>query len=239
MQRLPHRMTARIAALGVVAVIATGCTYDDDCYSCSIPVFHEVEPNNSVLQPNDLGFIGPGDHVRIRGHVSDFGPDLFDGFLFTTAVPCDVEVVLSIDNPFADLDLCVYDPLFGGYTFCFETPYNPETGLFSVFNSFEDFHLVVESYVGDSSYTLDVYGHPLSFPLQAGDESRRMQASPALAAMPADPARAEGRDLYFRDSEQEDPGLEVVPVFPGVLIEIDEEGETRETRVRLREPSGA
>lgn len=136
-----------------------GCVEDHDaCATCAADVLYESEVNDTAPQANWMGVLYPGDALSIRGHVTQLGPDLFDGFAFVTGAPLQIDVTLWADAAGVDLDLCVWDPVFGAYVTCFETSDSPEGGSFTVLEAGKEVHLVVRSFHGSSAYWLDVAG---------------------------------------------------------------------------------
>jgi hypothetical protein len=206
--------------------IQTGCHVSHGCEECSTTVvLVEQEPNDWAAVANFAGFLSPGDRFEIHGHVAEWGPDLFDGFAFVTAEPCHVEVRLWIEDPSADLDLCLYDPQVGGFAFCFETSANPEAGSFEILQAGKEFHLVVTSFVGASAYRLDVEAfEPLPIPAAGGS-----QPGPAgwRATSPSTPGLRRDRSAYAARGPAHEPPLpEVVSFVPGLLID-PQSGATR------------
>src|SRR5204862_7646553 len=69
-------------ALLLAALVPLAACYEDDdhCHDCGPPVFFEIEPNDVPAQANSLGTLYPGDWLAIEGRLSEFGPDLLDGF---------------------------------------------------------------------------------------------------------------------------------------------------------------
>ncbi|HVS08259.1 MAG TPA: hypothetical protein VMS76_00200, partial [Planctomycetota bacterium] len=202
-----------------------------------IPLFFEFEPNDAPEHANPVGPVGIGDHFRILGHVSSIGQDLFDGFALQAVEPCQVELALYADDPFADLDVCVYDPMLAAYAFCFASPFNPETGAFSIFGAGTDFHLVVSSFAGAASYELDVRVVPLSagsFATAGGGErmARAGGEDPAL-----EPARQAHLERYFRGQRAASAEAEEDELYePGELIEVDGGGNLRRTPLWILRP---
>jgi len=142
----------------------TACYDDDDCDGCGggpppVPVFSEQEPNDQPLQANDFGLIQPGDHFFIDGFVRDDPADPFDGFAFTAGGPLHVDFLLFASG--GDLDVCLYDPLLDQTLACYATDLDPEVGGVDVSGGGFDFHLVVESFAGDSAYSLEIVVQPL------------------------------------------------------------------------------
>jgi hypothetical protein len=146
-----------IALLALPLALA-GCIDDDDCTTCESNVLYESEVNDSDAQADWIGVLYPGDALSIRGHMTQFGPDHFDGFAFVTGAPMQIDVALWADVPGVDLDLCVWDPVFSAFVTCFETAAHPEGGNFVVLEEGKEIHLVVRSFQGDSAYWLDVFG---------------------------------------------------------------------------------
>ena len=145
----------------------------------SVFSFVEVEPNNLAFDANYLGTLAIGETLIVRGFIEDTPFDPFDGFAVTALEPMDVEFYLTSDDPFTDLDLCYYNPYSGQYEACWETSFNPEAGLLAM-NGGEEFHLVVASYFGASSYTLEIRGIPIGYaPAASAPEAREASGAPA------------------------------------------------------------
>lgn len=178
----------RTLLLAPVLLALTAC---DDCDDCDdddpgLPLFQEAEPNDDPLTANHFGILEVGDHFLIQGFVRDDVADPFDGFAFTAGSALHVDFQLFIDTNTADLDVCLYDPQLDQTVACFATDINPEQGGVDVSAGGLDFHLVLESFVGDGPYTLEVVVQPL-FAATAADER---SAAPARNIAGVD-ARAE------------------------------------------------
>jgi hypothetical protein len=132
--------------------------------------------------------------------VTQLGPDLFDGYAFVTGAPMQIDVTLWADVSGADLDLCVWDPVFGAYVTCFETSSSPEGGSFVVLEAGKEIHLVVRSFHGTSAYWLDVVGLSTVYGAEAAPEP--------LAARVQDAWEAYAPAAVARDEAE--PGREAV-----------------------------
>jgi hypothetical protein len=197
------------------------------------PNLYEVEPNDTAATANGVGPIRPGNYFPIRGHVTDFGPDLFDGFAFVSDVPLEVEVVLTADRPAADLDFCVYDPFQGEFIGCFETPWNPEVGYVTVFEPGVEFHLVVSSFRGSSGYTLEVFGRELCCPGEAlgrgaGERLRARAESGETRRAAFWSAYVPPAAVARNDAEP------VAPLVRGVVVSIDPDSGAVEEHAYVR-----
>ena len=189
--------------------------------------FVEVEPNNAALESNYLGSLAVGETLVIRGYIDDSGFDPFDGFAITTAGPLDVEFFLTADDPFADLDICYYDPYSGIEKACWETSFNPEAGLIAM-NGGLDFHLVVGSYFGGSSYTLEVIGRPVGYyaPAAAAGEA----PAPTLGT-PAQRERAVPFEAYDGTAEPEPEAS--APLARARVLVVEADGSVRQAGPEL------
>lgn len=152
-----HRSTTT-ALLALPLALAACSNANDGCSTCNDPTYYETEINDTAAQANWVGVLYPGDVVTIRGGVTQWGPDLYDGFSFVTGAPMTIDFEVWADVPGVDLDLCVWDPVFKTFVACFETDLHPEAGQVVILEANKEFHLVVRSYFGDSGYFLDVFG---------------------------------------------------------------------------------
>jgi hypothetical protein len=174
-----------------------------------IPVYLEVEPNDDPLTANAFGWIYPGDHFFIDGRIDDRGFDPFDGFAFTAAGPLHVDFQLWIDDPASDLDVCLYDPQLDLTLACFQTAVNPERGGVDVYAGGLDFHLVVESFVGRSDYSLEISVGDLFVGATALHKQGLSGTGSAAPAGKPEPAARRG----YRRSEPEEEGLRSLVVL--------------------------
>jgi hypothetical protein len=199
-----------------------GCTYDEpECTTCGDPALYETEINDTAPQADWIGAVYPGDALSIRGHVTQFGPDLLDGFAFVTGAPLRIDLELWADVHGADLDLCVWDPVFGAYVACFETASHPESGQVVILEANKEFHLVVRSFHGDSAYWLDVFGSAAAYGAQAPGTNGEQRVPGAWEAYGAldEPRReaAPGRAALVLDLAQDGSLLDARPARVAAL----------------------
>jgi hypothetical protein len=216
------RVGKGLGRITIAAALASGaaCVHHANREVVSVPVYQEVEPNNDPFSANYFGRIRPGDHFFIDGWI-DSGPfDPFDGFAFTADSALHVDFQLWIDDPSSDLDVCLYDPQADLILDCFQTSNNPERGGVDVYAGNLDFHLVVQSFLGSSTYSLEIVVTPLYAATTA------LHAHP-IAAAPIDGEPGDGRDPGafepYRKTPREDRvlrELQVIRIDPAT-------GETR------------
>jgi hypothetical protein len=207
-----------VASSLLASVLASGCTVwihedDDHPHDPPPPPFDlwENEPNDSHCCPDDVGTLFVGGEIVIGGHIQDDFDDPFDGFAFESGEPIEVHFVLEPVGSGADLDLCVWDPVAGAIAFCFDSPSSVEIGQFEVTSSFDPFHLVVASFVGDAEYRLTVWAEPVGF-----------GALGAAASTPDEDLRERlvPFDRYGPDEPADEPDEPEV-LDPGRIFEID------------------
>jgi hypothetical protein len=187
----PARLTLSLAAFGLVACHRHGHGHDGDG-SNGIVVFREAEVNDEPASANHFGLLRPGQRFFIDGFVRDDAFDPFDGFAFTAREPLHVDFELFIDAPGADLDVSLYDPQLDATVAAWTSTDNPEVGGVDVFAGGLDFHLVIESFAGDTSYSLAITVGPLF-----GREALRAAGAPDVVGVGArDERRAKAADAY-------------------------------------------
>jgi hypothetical protein len=128
-----------------------------------------------------------------------------------------VDVVLDSHLPGVDLDWCVWDPGLGAYTVCAESDLDPELGSFLVVPPGNEFHLVVSSFSGSSSYTLELH-FSTYYGADASDALLADAAEPAVLPVPRDSEALE----YGRDRTWDVPAPDH-PIFSGPLFEFPEQ----------------
>ena len=176
-------------------------------------VVPEIEVNDFAFAPQFVGTVFPGDHLFIEGSSTDAGWDPRDGYQLFADVPMVVNVVLDAHVPGVDLDWCVWDPTVGDYTVCAETEFNPEIGSFIVVPPGNEFHVVVSSYSGTSTYTMELtfstfFGAEAAPTDRAPDEEQGIRPTPRAAD-----AMEYGEDrTWMKPSPME-------PIFKGSLFD--------------------
>jgi hypothetical protein len=149
-------LASRAALLVLPASLAAACIHSSDHHHLI-----ESEPNDGACCADYFGKLSPGEFLSIEASITDDGFDPYDGFAFTATEPISVEFRVYADKPYADLDVCLYDPQLGITVDCFQSPYDPEIGVAHVLAGGAEFHLVVNSFVGDTAYTLQLEAFPL------------------------------------------------------------------------------
>lgn len=155
---IPHQQRGALTALLLFAAAGASCHvshHDHEVIVLDPPleVVPEVEVNDFEWSPQALGGVHGGMQLQVEGAITDQGWDPRDGFRLVAQEDILVEVALDAHVPGVDLDWCVWDPYINAYTVCAETPNDPETGSFLI-PAGAEFHMVVSSYMGTSTYSL-------------------------------------------------------------------------------------
>jgi hypothetical protein len=162
------RMKLHAHAVASMSLLLAGCSVHVAKEPAGPPVFDELEPNDSAYTAPFFGGVRPGDAFTILGHVTDDGPDLYDGFALRADEPCAIAFELVSHSPYTDLDVCVFDPDLGEFVVCADGPSDPEHGSVVILEPGKVVHLVVTSAYGDTGYELRVAGESVSgYPLHA------------------------------------------------------------------------
>ncbi len=187
----------------------------------SSPGLQEIEPNNNAFQPDAIGPVAYDTYYQIHGAIQDGfvlndyaspnGTDQFDGFAFYVEDAVEIEFILHANNPFADLDVWIYDPFYDEYIAKFESISSPEYGRVTFPYLGEEFHVVVTSYSGDSNYTLELIAHPL-----VGGFSSAVAA--ATTEQPTSDKKQAHMQRYLKARQA--PESKLVPVK---LVQVDRE----------------
>jgi len=202
----------------VFASLAAACTVSHTAVIATGPpapaVVPEIEVNDFAWAPQHIGWVSGGETLWIEGSITDQGWDPRDGYQFFAETPLVVNVGLDANVPGVDLDWCVWDPVYGGYTVCAETEFDPEVGSFLVVPPGNEFHIVVSSYAGTSTYTLAV-----SFSTYYGAEAALSNAEPKLL-VPRKEVGAAYDDDHRWDVPAPDSPFFQGPIFSGPLFEV-------------------
>ncbi len=159
------------------------------------PVWDESEPNDEPWLASWFGPLFPGAAIFVGGDSTDDGSDPQDGLAFTGYGPCRIDFTLFVDDPWADLDVWLYDPELDEYVVGFTAPYGDESGTFWI-DGTKDFQLVIVPSFGASTWTLRVsasgpwYGDELApTPISSGTDAS-FRLLPIRDAPIRDPADA-------------------------------------------------
>lgn len=124
------------------------------------PVLDEIEPNDSPYQPDFLGGVDSVSHFVVAGHVEAVGHDVYDHFELVAEEPVGIEFYLHGLAHHADLDLCLWDPDLEEIVACYDGPWNPEEGYFTLDWPGKRVVLLVEAWIVDSAYDLEILATP-------------------------------------------------------------------------------
>jgi hypothetical protein len=154
----------RAFVLAAFALAATGC--DDGghehCDECGgpppPPLYYELEPNDSPFTPDRIGVVDAFTLLYVDGHVQAVGHDIVDHLEFLSATPATYDFRLDALSPFGDVDVLVYDPIADVVVGVFETSGSVELGRVIVHQPDRPFQLIIEAYLLDTAWSLELVG---------------------------------------------------------------------------------
>jgi hypothetical protein len=230
---MKHSNPKKALALGALALALGGCSKSHHHEDPGPAVFLEQERNDFVDEANYFGTLRPGDFFLIDGRITDDGSDPFDGFAFTANQPLHVDFRLFVDSPYADLDVCVYDPQIDLEVACYQTSSNPEVGGVAGLYGGLDCHLVVETYGERPSYTLAFADSPLNVRAPALSAGGSGLPASGAAAEARPEARAGAFRAYGRRAAERAAAAEAVVLRRAELFVVDEDGQWHRGEVVL------
>lgn len=192
-----------------VASLFAGCTGGSDHahhQGYTPPVFVELEPNDSPWHPDFLGGVNVLSHFLVEGYVEAIGFDTVDHFEIVADEPVAIEFTLTGEYLTSDLDLCLFDPDLGVIVASWEDPWSVERGHFTIDYPGKRVVLVVEAWLEDAPYTLEICGGPNPYALTAPDDPGFPAASASPAQVDQDEAMAmsdTGTGISFPDGPPE------------------------------------
>lgn len=186
------KVSSKSLLLGGLVTIA-GCAGYIHEAPWSPPTFSEREPNDSPWAPDYLGGVDIFSHFIVEGFVEAVGFDTVDHFEICADEPVGIEFSLYGYDAYADLDLHLFDPDSGLIVASYDGPWNPEEGFFTIDYPGKRVVLVVEAWLTDSHYSLEIRATPNPFYGDAPNDG------PAAASLSLDEDLAEGSGISFPD----------------------------------------
>lgn len=206
MQRPPFSL--RLAPLGLVLPLLPACDNVYVGHSAPVPdSFVELEPNDT---PSLADFVAVTDsltYLTVDGHVQAIGFDVVDHLEFEACEPMELRFFLEAHAPFGDVDVSIYDPIDQVILGTYASGGPTETGTLLIHEPGRPFQFVIDAFIEDTSWCLQLEG----FPAHLGAEApARPGAGPAPGlATGLEPDRAEARAAIQTDAPREatrDPG---------------------------------
>ncbi len=177
-----------LVALLATALAAAGCGHGHTSHvpppPSGPPVFVELEPNDSPLQPDFIGLVDRFTLLYVRGFVEAFGFDLYDHIEFESVAPATYDFRVDARSAFGDVDVFVYDPLAGVIVGEYTSSGPSEFGRVVVHQHGRPFQLIVSAYGFDTSWEIELIGRPYTGYLAAtggGGEGEDSGVSPIEA----------------------------------------------------------
>jgi len=163
MQHLPKSLRRTSLCLGatLAALYLNGCGHVHYTPGPSGPqpdTYVELEPNDSPAFADFVSIVDPSTFLLVDGHVEAVGLDIVDHIEFEASEPVEIEFFLEAFGPYGDVDVSIYDPIDQVIlaTYASDGPY--ESGTIVVHDPGRPFQFVIEAFMEDSPWTLELVG---------------------------------------------------------------------------------
>lgn len=193
MQPLPSSLRRTTLCLGaaLAALALTGCGHTHYSSGPGAPrpdTYVELEPNDTPFLADFVSIVDPSTFLVVDGHVEAIGVDIVDHIEFEASEPVEIDFVLEAFGPFADVDVSIYDPIADVILATYTTSGPIETGTIVVHEPGRPFQFVIEAYLEDASWSLELVGfeHACGCNAPAGMEGPGEVEAPGLAPAESD-----------------------------------------------------
>ncbi|MDG1984662.1 MAG: hypothetical protein P8M11_08845 [Planctomycetota bacterium] len=132
--------------------------------------FVELEPNDT---PSMADFIAVTDALTcltVEGHVQAIGFDVVDHLEFEACEPMELRFYLEAHAPFGDVDVSIYDPIDHVILGTYASGGPTEVGTLLIHEAGRPFQFVIDAFVEDTTWCLQIEGFPAAFGLTAPEE---------------------------------------------------------------------
>ena len=151
-----HLMT-----LGLVLATAPAC--DNVHVGHSLPApdsFVELEPNDTPGLADFVAITDSGTFLTVDGHVQAIGFDVVDHLEFEACEPMELRFYLEAHAPFGDVDVSIYDPIDQVILGTYASGGPSEVGTLLIHEPGRPFQFVIDAFIEDTSWCLQLEGFP-------------------------------------------------------------------------------
>lgn len=191
MQSYPRSLRQSLFVLGAVlaVAVASGCTRTTHVHQPPAPpgpaLFFELEPNDHPDFPDFVAVLDRDSYLAVQGSVEAVGFDIVDHIEFQAAEPMELDFYLGALSAYGDVDVSIYDPIAGVIlsTYAYE---GDEWGTLVIHEPGRPFQFVIEAYLYDLDWDLELTGYPYfgrsAAPGAASDSEAAAEAGPAAVS---------------------------------------------------------
>jgi hypothetical protein len=147
----------------------------------------EIEPNDSPALADFVTIVDGDSYLVVDGHVEAIGFDVVDHIEFEASEPVEIDFFLEGFGPGADVDVTIYDPLDDVVLATYAAGGATESGTIVVHEPGRPFQFVIEAFVEDAGWSLELRAFPHACGCGAAtldDDGAAPEVAP-LEALPA------------------------------------------------------
>lgn len=141
--------------------------------------FVELEPNDTPAMADFITVTDRWSHLTVEGYVQAIGVDVVDHLEFQAAEPMELTFHLTAHAPFGDVDVTIYDPIAGVVLGTYASGGPSEVGSLLILEPGRPFQFVIDAFVEDTPWCLELEGWPLPLGATGPDEPAHDEPGPA------------------------------------------------------------
>ena len=181
----------RLILVGLVAALAPACDQVHvGPYLPSPDSFVELEPNDTPSIADFVAITDSTTFLTVEGHVQAIGFDVVDHLEFEACEPMELRFYLEAHAPFGDVDVSIYDPIDQVILGTYASGGPSEIGTLLIHEPGRPFQFVIDAFVEDTPWCLQLEGFPAPLGLQAPDRPSDLQGERTRGAAEAAPRPA-------------------------------------------------
>ncbi|MGB0332989.1 MAG: hypothetical protein ACPGPE_14360 [Planctomycetota bacterium] len=153
--------------IGLAATLAPACDQvHDGPYVPGPDAFVELEPNDAPNMADFVAITDSATFLTVEGHVQAIGFDVVDHIEFEACEPMELRFYLEAHAPFGDVDVSIYDPIDQVILGTYASGGPFEVGTLLIHEPGRPFQFVIDAFVEDTPWCLQLEGFPALLGLQ-------------------------------------------------------------------------
>ncbi len=122
--------------------------------------FVELEPNDTPSLADFVAITDSATFLTVEGHVQAIGIDVVDHLEFEACEPMELRFYLEAHAPFGDVDVSIYDPIDQIILGTYASGGPSEVGTILIHEPGRPFQFVIDAFIEDTSWCLQLEGFP-------------------------------------------------------------------------------
>ncbi len=180
----------RLMPIGLALALAPAC--DNVHVGHTLPgpdSFVELEPNDTPGLADFVAITDSATFLTVEGHVQAIGFDVVDHIEFEACEPMELRFYLEAHAPFGDVDVSIYDPIDQVILGTYASGGPTEVGTLLIHEPGRPFQFVIDAFIEDTSWCLQLEGFPALLGASAPSTLKRAPRVLSSTAPEAEPRR--------------------------------------------------